>query len=230
MALDHQHPLGSFACARESNTGATVFGRDTGIVQERAGPVQRACLSYPRPRSPPDALPDAQLAPAFEPPPHRRRRALLARQLLPAAARDEHVHDAFDGPPVVCPRPPSSSRQREEKSDEVPLPLGAANSAHASRLVHWVSVSEPSLRNLFEHFDERLDLWARTSPRRILITRSIGYPGAFNTESGWIVVVCWHGSFAPAQRRHPVGLYTLLAHDPTRDGRRRDDHLLRCQQ
>lgn len=38
------------------------------------------------------------------------------------------------------------------------------------------------LRNLFEHFDERLDLWTRTSPNRILLMRSIGHPGAFQID------------------------------------------------
>src|SRR5258706_10312100 len=33
-----------------------------------------------------------------------------------------------------------------------------------------------TLRNSFEHMDERLDLWARTSQRRYLISRSIGTP------------------------------------------------------
>lgn len=34
------------------------------------------------------------------------------------------------------------------------------------------------LRNHFEHLDERLDRWAKTSQRKNLLFRSFGYPGA----------------------------------------------------
>jgi hypothetical protein len=48
-----------------------------------------------------DVLPHALLTPAFEAPPHRRGYAILAREILPPTARQDHLQDALDGARIV---------------------------------------------------------------------------------------------------------------------------------
>src|SRR5262249_37941373 len=72
-------------------------------------------------------------------------RAIFTWQILPPAARDEHIEDAFDGPAVVGARPPGPRRRWEQRLDEGPLPIGEMNSGHVAMLYHLASVSASPL-------------------------------------------------------------------------------------
>jgi hypothetical protein len=96
-------------------------------------------------RRTPDALPHPFLAPLFESAPHSRRRTILARQILPATARDKHIEDAFESLAVVSAGPPRASGRWQERLDEGPLILSEMNPAHAGMLCHLKDVLEPPL-------------------------------------------------------------------------------------
>jgi hypothetical protein len=136
VSISNEHPLRAFAPARQTNSLTAPFGRDKRAVKEGPTPIERAALVERGQRRPPDALPDTFFAPAFEPSPRRRGRAVYTRQILPAAAGDEDVEDAFDSPPVVGAGPPCVRRGREVRTDESPLLVREVDLAHVSRLVH----------------------------------------------------------------------------------------------
>ncbi len=75
----------------------------------------------------PDALPQPFLVPMSQAAPDRRRRPVLAWQMLPAAARDEHVEDALEGAPIIGAWPSSASGGRQVRADERPLPVSQMN-------------------------------------------------------------------------------------------------------
>ena len=91
--------------------------------------------------------PHALLAPPFQAAPHGRWRPVLARQVLPPAARDEHIEDALDGSAVVSARPPSVRGRWEKRLDESPLRISDMNPAQAGMLCHLGSVSELPLQS-----------------------------------------------------------------------------------
>ena len=73
---------------------------------------------------------------------------MVAGQVLPATADDEDVNDALDRLAVIGSKATSSRWGRKEWLDERPLLVRQMITAHASRLAHWVSVSEPALANV----------------------------------------------------------------------------------
>jgi hypothetical protein len=101
MAVDHEYPFGAFALLRHADLLAAILGRGEGSIEEGHRPIELTPLVESRPRGTPDALPDACFAPAFESSPDRRWRAILCWQILPSAAGDKDVEDAFNGPAVV---------------------------------------------------------------------------------------------------------------------------------
>jgi hypothetical protein len=138
-AVDHEHPLGALALPGQADLLATPLGRHERAIEEGHGPLE--C----RERRPPDALPDTFLAPALEPPPRRRRRAILAWQILPTSSRDEDVEDGLDGLSVIRAWASGGCGWWQEGTDEGPLPVSQTNPAHANRLLHPATVSEPPL-------------------------------------------------------------------------------------
>ncbi len=64
-------------------------------------------------------------------------------------------------------------RRRRERGEQLRLTLGIVDDSPFSEL------KDKRLRNYFEHFDERLDDWAVTSPNHNLMTRCSGTPGSF---------------------------------------------------
>ena len=65
MAVDDEHPLRALAFAREPDAQSTVLRRDKGAVKEYHGPVQLIYAIQLYQRCSPDALPHADLTPAF---------------------------------------------------------------------------------------------------------------------------------------------------------------------
>src|SRR5512146_120519 len=106
VAVDHHHPLGALPLLGEPHLVSTVLRRCEGAVKESLGPIELTPPVECRQRRPPNALPDALLTPPLEAPPNGCRRAVLARQVLPAAASDEDVQDALNGPAIVGARSP----------------------------------------------------------------------------------------------------------------------------
>src|SRR5262249_3675806 len=123
IPIDHEHPFGALALLGEPDLVATLLGRRERAVEEGHTPIEPALLVEAGECRAPDALPQAFLAPAMKTPPHRRRRSVFAREVLPAAARDEDVEDAFDGTTVVRPRSPSVGWRWQQGADKGPLPV-----------------------------------------------------------------------------------------------------------
>lgn len=68
---------------------------------------------------------------------------------------------------------PEDVRFRIERGQELRQSLGLTESS---------PLKDKEVRNSFEHIDERLDVWARHSPKRMLMSRCIGEPGGFVIE------------------------------------------------
>lgn len=64
-------------------------------------------------------------------------------------------------------------RRRRERGEQLRRALDIVDDSPLSEL------KGKRLRNYFEHFDERLDDWAVTSPNYILMSRCSGTPGSF---------------------------------------------------
>lgn len=62
---------------------------------------------------------------------------------------------------------------RNERGQELRQSLGLTDSS---------PLENKEVRNSFEHIDERLDVWARRSPKRMLMSRCTGDPGSFVIE------------------------------------------------
>jgi hypothetical protein len=78
--------------------------------------------------------------------------------------------------PKTTPNPGETKdhvRRRRNRADQLWHLLGATSQTPLNEL------KDKRLRNYFEHFDERLDEWALTSPNHILMTRCSGTPGSF---------------------------------------------------
>src|SRR5262249_55320298 len=199
VAVDDEHPLRPLPLLGEPNLVAALLGRRERTVEAGHGPVELAAPVERREGSTPDALPHAFLSPAFESPPHGGGRAILARQVLPAAARDEHVQDAVNSTAVGRPRAASAGRGRQQGADEGPLHVSEMNPVHAIRLFHPANVSEPPLWGpLGTALTTR---WEKASSPRWSANCSLRTPFAPTTRRGlwsskWIEV------FSNRQRRH----------------------------
>src|SRR5262249_23976830 len=103
VTVDNEHPLGALALLRDADLVAAFLSGREGAVEEGHGPIEVTMHVEGSERCPPDALPDAGLSPPFQPSPDRCRRTILARQVLPAAASNEHVRDTLEEAQVVRP-------------------------------------------------------------------------------------------------------------------------------
>jgi hypothetical protein len=75
---------------------------------------------------------------------------------------------------------PRESKWKGESPDDLAFRIRRGELLLASvGLTNESPLHSRELRNAFEHMDERLDRWARTSERHMLFGRNIGTPGGF---------------------------------------------------
>jgi len=78
---------------------------------------------------------------------------------------------------------PSETKKRRETPDETQFRIKRGLELRQSLgLTDSSPLQNKELRNSFEHIDERLDVWARHSPKRMLLSRCTGDPGSFVIE------------------------------------------------
>jgi hypothetical protein len=79
---------------------------------------------------------------------------------------------------------PSDTKWKGESPEDVTFRIERGKELRQSLSVADSSpLKNKEVRNCFEHIDERLDVWARHSPNRMLMSRCSGEPGSWVIES-----------------------------------------------
>ena len=88
--------------------GLPLFGWGESGIQVGPFPFQPTLGIQSAQQSPPDIFPDPLFLPLVQSSPASHGTAVLSRQVLPAAARAQHIQDAINGAPFIGSGPPAS--------------------------------------------------------------------------------------------------------------------------